>query len=56
MRKPHVCPACDGRRVQGTAGPPCPTCAGEGVVWEPEGAQEGAEVEREGALDLTYRA
>jgi DnaJ-class molecular chaperone len=55
MTKPHTCPTCEGRRVQGLAGPPCPTCNGTGVVWEPpDGPVEaGVGAGGEDPLDLT---
>jgi len=43
MAVPHVCPKCDGTKVVGENFPqdddkvPCPTCGGEGVVWDRQG-------------------
>jgi len=44
MAKPHVCPKCDGEKVVENcpwgmssgleSHRPCPTCQGEGVVWD----------------------
>lgn len=55
MTKPHTCPKCEGRKVQGTAGPSCPTCDGTGVVWEPGSPEEAVVTTGGGDLrDLTY--
>lgn len=51
MSEPHKCPVCEGRRVQGVAGPPCKTCDGTGVVWSPE-PQEAAVGAGESPLDI----
>jgi hypothetical protein len=52
-RKPHTCPTCGGRKP---AKERCDTCERTGVVWSPEAdPTEGNIVERDEALDLTYR-
>lgn len=51
MTKPHTCPSCKGKSP---AKDECEVCERTGVVWEPEGAQEG-NAAANGSLDLTYR-
>lgn len=46
--KPFECPSCNGTRTRD--GQPCPTCRGEGVVWQPV---EEAAVGADDALDIT---
>lgn len=48
--KAHTCPKCEGRKtIAGDV--TCPTCGGEGVVWEPIDEAEVASATD--ALDLT---
>lgn len=60
MSTAHVCPRCEGnRRVHNARSgqmEDCPTCQGQGVVFEHDGPQEGAHTHGiDDARDLTYR-
>lgn len=58
MSAPHRCPICAGTgkidTPVGKAMAKCRTCKGEGIVWEPGGAQESKDGVIPGQLDLTY--
>lgn len=49
-RRPHRCPNCEGTGKKG--GADCVSCGGDGVVWSPASAEEGAEAS---PLDLQYQ-
>ena len=59
MGQPHKCPVCDGEGKKANMRThqieDCPSCQGSGVVWEPEGQQEGARrpMADDDVLDLT---